>query len=397
MVKISKRFSQIGESQTVALNSVMAQMKREGKDVVGLGAGEPDFDTPAHIKNAAIEAIQAGFTKYTPADGIMELRESICTWLKNERHIVYTPKEVIVTCGAKHAVYQAICAVCDEGEKVLLPVPYWVSYPEQIKLSGAEMVPMETTLKNDLKITAAQLEKAIDKKTRLLILNSPSNPSGAVYDADELAAIVRVVRESGIYLLADEIYDQIIYDGIEYASATRFADIKDQLLYVNGVSKSYAMTGWRIGYLVANQDIITAIKKYQGHSTSNPASISQKAALAGYAGQKDFLRDMNRAFAERRDYVNERLNAIEGVSCLKPQGAFYAFPDFSYYLNRSKNGQEIKSSFDLCGYLLKNYSVAIVPGAAFGMDSYARLSFATSMDILKKALDRIEAGLLSLL
>ncbi len=393
MPHISKRLSQISESQTVALNSLMAKMKREGKDVVALGAGEPDFDTPDHIKDAAIESIKAGFTKYTPADGLMDLREAICDWIKDEYGAEYQPNEVVVTCGAKHAVYEGILSVTDPGDEILLPAPYWVSYPEQIKMAGGVAKILETSQENGLKITAEQLKSAITDKTRLLILNSPSNPSGAVYNKQEIDALVKVIKESGIYVMSDEIYDMIIYDNMEYTSLTQYPEIRDQLLLVNGVSKSFAMTGWRIGFLAAHKDLITSVKKYQGHSTSNPTSISQKAALAGYNGQKDFLKEMNKAFTERRNYVHKRLNDMEGVKCMLPQGAFYAFPDFSYYFGK----KNINSSIDFCGYLLEEFNVAIVPGVAFGVDTNARLSFATSMEMLEKALDRIEDGLKSLL
>jgi len=393
MPHVSQRLSQISESQTVALNSLMAKMRREGKDVIALGAGEPDFDTPDHIKAAAIASIKEGFTKYTPADGIMELREAICVWLKNEYGADYVPNEIIVTCGAKHAVYEGILSVVDPGDEVILPAPYWVSYPEQIKMAGAVVKVIDSKQENGLKITARELEKAITDKTRLLILNSPSNPSGAVYDEKELQALVAVIKESGIYVLSDEIYDTIIYDGIKYTSMIKFKEIRNQVLLVNGVSKSFAMTGWRIGYLAAHKDIVTAVKKYQGHSTSNPTSISQKASLAGLLGEMDFLKTRNKAFTERRDYVHKRLNSIKGVNCMLPQGAFYAFPDLSFYFGK----RGINSSKDLCGYLLENFNVAIVPGIAFGVDQNARLSFATSMQVLEKALDRIESGLKSLL
>lgn len=388
MPHISKRFSDISESKTVALNSVMAQMKREGKDIVGLGAGEPDFDTPDHIKKAAIKAIEQGFTKYTPADGIFDLKEAIASWIKSEYDVTYAPKEIGVTCGAKHAVYQSIAAVCDPDDEVILPQPYWVSYPEQIKLAGAVIKTIEPEPGNGLKITAEQLRNAITDRTRLLILNSPNNPSGAVYDENELTALAKVIADTGIYVLSDEIYDQIIFDNMSFASMTAYPEIREQLIYVNGVSKSFAMTGWRIGFLAAHEDIVTAVKKYQGHSTSNPASISQKAALAGYLEEKSFLNEMRAAFEKRRNYIHERLNAMPEVSCMLPKGAFYAFPDFSAYMNG-----EISSSLEFCSYLLENHNVAIVPGVAFGMDSHARLSFATSMENLQKALDRIEKGL----
>ncbi len=396
MPGLSQKFSQISESQTVALNSLMAKMKREGRDVVALGAGEPDFDTPQHIKDAAISAIKQGKTKYTPADGILELKEAISKWLVDEYGTVYKPSEIIVTPGAKYAVFQALLAVCNSGDEVLLPVPYWVSYPEQVKLAGAVLKPLETNQNTGLKITPEQLDQAITDKTKVLILNSPSNPSGAVYSAKELEGLAKVIEKRGIYVISDEIYDKIVYDGIQFASMTKYPTIREQLLLVNGVSKSFAMTGWRIGYLAAPQEIATGVKKHQGHTTSNPTTISQYAALSGMNGPKEFINGMMKAFTERRNYVHTRLMNMPGVSCMLPQGAFYAFPDFSAYMGTSHDGVEINSSIDLCGYLLEKFDVAIVPGIAFGMDTHARLSFATSMEILEKALDRIERGLASL-
>ena len=396
MRKLSQRFSQIAESQTVALNSVMAKMKREGKDVVALGAGEPDFDTPEHIKEAAIQAIRDGYTKYTPADGTLDLKDAIAEWLTEEYGADYKPTEIVVTAGAKFAVYQALAAVCDPGDEVLLPVPYWVSYPEQIKLTGATIRLLETSEDTELKITAEQLEEAITERTRVLILNSPSNPSGMVYSEDELKALAEVIHRRGIWVLSDEIYDRIVYDDTKFTSLISFRELRDQLLLVNGVSKSFAMTGWRIGFLAAPQEIATAVKKYQGHTTSNPTSISQMAALAGIKGDKAFIAEMHKAFTERRDYVHQRLLNMPGVTCIKPKGAFYAFPNFSAYYGKKYNDIAVNSSMDLCGYLLEHFNVAIVPGVAFGADAHARLSFATSMEVLEKALDRIENGLASL-
>ena len=327
----------------------------------------------------------------------MELREAICKWLEEEYGVQYAPKEIVVTTGAKFAVFQAILAVCDPGDEVVLPAPYWVSYPEMIQLADAAMRCIEPADREHLKITAAELKAAINKKTRLVILNSPSNPSGAVYSRQELEALVDIIRDADVYLLADEIYDQIIFDEAGYTSLTQFPEIRNKLLLVNGVSKSYAMTGWRIGYLAAPAEVASAVIKYQGHTTSNPTSISQKAALAALLGSKAFIGEMNKAFHERRDYVYRRLMAMPKVRCLLPQGAFYAFPDMSAYFGLKGNGYIISDSMSLCQYLLQEYGVAIVPGCAFGMDTHVRLSFATSMTVLEKALDRIEQGLLSLL
>lgn len=396
MPTLSKRFAEICESPTMALNSTLARLKREGKDVVALGAGEPDFDTPDHIKAAAVAAIEAGFTKYTPAEGAMELREAVCRWMAEELKVQVKPRQVIITCGAKHAVYQGVLAVCDPGDEVILPAPYWVSYPEMIKLAGAKMVTVNPQPDHQLKITAEQLAGAITPRTRLLILNSPSNPSGAVYSRSELDQLVKVIHQAGLYVLSDEIYDKIVFDDAEFVSLAAYPEIRDQLLLVNGVSKSFAMTGWRIGWIVGPENVADAIKSYMSHSTSNPTSISQKAALQALNGDKAFIAEMHQAFSERRDYVQKRLTAIPGVRSFPPQGAFYAFPDISFYFGKQYKGQAINTSMELCAFLLEHFGVAVVPGSAFGMEAHVRLSFATSLAVLEKALDRIEAGLLAL-
>lgn len=396
MAKLSSKFSAITESKTVALKAVLQTLKREGKDVVALGAGEPDFDTPEHIKEAAVKAIRDGFTKYTPADGIIELKEAIVAYLKRDFNVDYDPSELVVTCGAKHAVFQGILALCEAGDEVLLPAPYWVSYPEQVKLSGASLTILKTDESNQFKISPEQLRQAIGSKTKLLILNSPSNPSGAVYNRDELSELVKVIADSGIYVLSDEIYDKIVYDDAEFVSLASFPQIRDQLLLVNGVSKTFAMTGWRIGFLAAHREIVSAVVKYQGHSTSNPTSISQHASIAAFAGGKEFISTMLTEFDKRRQYVYKKLTAMPKVTCMLPHGAFYAFPRVAEYYGAHYDGKVIFNSTDMCEYLLKHYGVAIVPGGAFGMDEHVRLSFATSMENLVKGLDRIEAGLAEL-
>ena len=383
----------LGESQTVGLTSLTNDLIRRGNDVVTLGVGEPDFETPENIKQAGIRAIRQGYTKYTAADGLFELKQAIISWLEEKYNASYSPGEIVVTGGAKQAVAQAIFAVCDPRDEVIVPKPYWVSYPELVRFAGATVKHISTTPDSNLKITAAQLERAITPKTRMLILNSPGNPSGAVYQAEELQEIVDIIRMSGIFVLADEVYDQIVYDDKPFASLSSFAEIKDQLLYVNGVSKSFAMTGWRLGFLAANKDIAAAVKKYQGHTTSNASTISQHAAIEAYLGEKTFIQDMVSAYQQRRDYVVKRLKNLEKVECVLPQGAFYAFPDFSAYYN---NDSGLSSSIEFCNYLLKEVNVAIVPGIAFGMDRHVRISYAASTATLEKALDRIEAGLESI-
>lgn len=389
MAHLSKRFSKMNESQTVALTSLTAELLQQGIDVLTLGVGEPDFDTPEHIKQAGISAIQQERTKYTATDGLLDLRQSISTWLQQNYGADYRHDEIIITNGAKQAVAQAIFAVCDPGDEVIIPKPYWASYPEQVKLAGAVPVMLDAS-PGDLKISAASLKQAITNKTRLVLLNSPANPSGAVYRKDELEDFVEVAAQSGIYILADEVYDQILFDNNKFTSLSSFRKIKDQLLYVNGVSKSFAMTGWRIGFLAATGEIVQAVKKYQGHTTSNASTISQYAAIEAFKGEKSFLRDRKAAFQKRRDYVVDRLRAMPGITCIKPDGAFYAFPDVSAYYNHDVG---ISTSMQLCSYLLKNSNVAIVPGSAFGMDNHVRISYAASMHTLQRALDRIEIGL----
>jgi aspartate aminotransferase len=396
MAKLSSKFSNITESKTVALKTVLQTMKREGKDIVALGAGEPDFDTPEHIKEAAIKALRAGFTKYTPADGIIELKEAIAAYIKSDFGVEYEPAEIVVTCGAKHAVFQGILAICEEGDEVLLPIPYWVSYPEQVKLSGAMLKILNTSESNQFKIRPEQLLNEINSKTKLLILNSPSNPSGAVYTREELSELADVISESGIYVLSDEIYDKIVYDNAEFVSLASFPKIRDQVLLVNGVSKTFSMTGWRIGFLAGDREIISAVVKFQGHSTSNTASISQRASITALTESKEFFTARLTEFDKRRKYVHKRLTAIPKVSCMIPQGAFYAFPRFAEYYGAQYDGKVISNSTDICEYLIKYHGVAIVPGGAFGMDEHVRLSFATSMENLDKALNRIETGLAQL-
>ncbi len=396
MNRLSETFSQISESQTVALSGKMAELRRSGADVVALGAGEPDFQTPDPIKDAAVEAIHQGYTKYTPADGIFDLKTAIADWLANEYQVDYDPGQIVVTCGAKHAVFQAIQAVCNPGDQVLLPAPYWVSYPEQIKLAGAVPVILPTKQENGLKITPDQLEKAITDQTKLIIMNNPCNPSGAVYHQEELHHIVDVLQSKPIFVLADEIYDKITFQNASFTSLASFPAIYDQLLLVNGVSKTFAMTGWRIGFLAADAAIAAGVRKFQGHTTSNPASISQRAALQAYKCDKSVITKMVAEFARRREYIYERLMNINGIDCIKPDGAFYVFPNISSFFAKKQKNEPIGNSFKLCQYLLEQFKVGIVPGSAFGMDTHARLSFATSMGTLEKAMDRIEKGLRAL-
>ncbi len=390
-MSISKRVSLISLSVTLAITAKAKQMKAEGIDVIGFGAGEPDFDTPVHIKEAAKKAIDEGFTKYTPASGIKELKEAICRKFKNDNDLDYLPEDILVSCGAKHSIFNAILTLCNEGDEVILLSPYWVSYPEMIKVTGAKSVILRTTQESNFKITPQQLQEAITSKTKLLILNSPSNPTGMVYTKDELIAISNVLIEKGIFCISDEIYEKIIYDGQEHISiASLSSEIKRLTIVVNGVSKSYSMTGWRIGYAAGPKEIIQAMSNLQSHSTSNPTSISQKAALAALEGPQEPLYNMVAEFAKRRNYIVERLNSINGISCLKPQGAFYVFPDVSQIIGKTFKEQAIKDSVFLTQILLAQANAAVVPGSAFGADGNLRLSYATSMEYITKGLNRIE-------
>jgi len=366
-------------------------MKAQGIDVVGFGAGEPDFDTPDHIKEAAKKALDRGFTKYTPASGMRELKEAVCRKLKEENGLEYEPDQVLISCGAKHSIFNAILALCDEGDEVILPSPYWVSYPEMIKLAQAKPVIIKTTQENNFKITSQQLEEAISSKTKLFILNSPSNPTGMIYTKDELRIISDILTEARIYCISDEIYEKIIYDGWKHTSiASLNPRIKELTILVNGVSKTYSMTGWRIGYAAGPKEIIQAMSNLQSHSTSNPTSVSQVAAIAALQSSQGEVRRMVDEFQRRRDHIVKRLNRIPGISCLKPPGAFYAFPDISRIIGKSYNGKIIRDSISLAQLLLYEAKVAVVPGAAFGADEHLRFSYATSMENIDKGLDRVE-------
>ncbi len=389
-MSISKRVSVISPSVTLAITAKAKKMREEGIDVIGFGTGEPDFDTPVHIKEAAKKALDEGFTKYTPASGMEELKEAICRKFNHDNNLDYSPREILVSCGAKHSIFNAVLALCNEGDEVILPSPYWVSYPEMVKVAGAKPVVIETTQKNNFKVTLQELQEAITPKAKLFILNSPSNPTGIVYTKEELELIGNILIKRGIFCISDEVYEKIIYDGQEHISiASLGQEIKRLAIVVNGVSKSYSMTGWRIGYAAGPEEIIQVMSNLQSHSTSGPSSISQKAALAALEGHEKFSGEMVAEFLKRRDYIVERLNSINGISCLKPQGAFYVFPDVSQIIGKTFKGQLVKDSVSLSEILLAEANVAVVSGSAFGADNYLRLSYAISMEIISKGLDRI--------
>lgn len=382
-MKLSSRVRSIPESLTLAITAKAKKMKEEGMDVVGFGSGEPDFDTPLPIKDAAIKAIQQGFTKYTPESGIDALKKAICEKFKKDNGLMYEPSQVVVSCGAKHSLYNIIQAVCEKGDEVVIPSPFWLSYPEMVKLAEARPQFIETDENNNFKMSPHDLKKAIHKKTKVLIINSPSNPTGCVYTKKELQEIAEIAVTHKILVISDEIYEKIIFDGGEHVSiASLGKDIFDNTVVVNGVSKSFAMTGWRIGYLASPwKELISAIKNLQGHSTSNPASISQMAAVEALKGADDSLTKMVTEFKRRRDYITDRVNSIKGLSCTKPEGAFYVF------CRITKSGL---SSMELSERLLVEAKVAVVPGKVFGSDAHIRLSFATSIEEIKKGMDRIE-------
>ena len=391
---ISRNVRDVKPSVTLAVTAKAKGMKAKGIDVVSLSAGEPDFDTPQNVKDAAIKAIEEGFTKYTPAVGIPKLREAICRKFENDNGLKYDVSEVIVNCGGKHSDYLAVQVLVDEGDEVIIPAPYWVSYPPQVLLAGGESVIIKAKRENGLKMTPEELKSAITSKTKLLIFNSPSNPSGAVYAKEELEAIADVVLESGIYVISDEIYGKITYDGVEhYSIAAVRPGMMERTVVVNGVSKPYSMTGWRIGYAAGPKEIISSMGKVQSQQTSNPCSIAQMAALEAISGPQDCVQEMVKAFDERRKYIVNRLESMEGVWCQMPKGAFYVFPDFSSVYGLSFNGKKIENSVDFCNFLLEEEKVACVPGAGFGTDAHLRISYAASMEDIEKGLDRIEEGL----
>lgn len=380
--KISQRAASLSPSLTLAIDSKAKAMKAEGQDVVGFGAGEPDFDTPQHIKDAAAKALAAGFTKYTPSAGIPELRQAIADKFKRENGLSYKPSQIIVSCGGKHSCYNVIIATCEEGDEVIIPAPYWLSYPEMVKLAGAKPVIVKTTDKTEFKITPEQLRAAITPKTRLFVLNTPSNPTGTVYTPEEIKALGDICVEKGVLIMSDEIYEHLLYDGAKTKSVASFSPAhQEHTIIVHGFAKAWSMTGWRLGFLAAPEPIAKAIDAIQSHSTSNPTSFAQKGAVAALTGPQDHLQTWLAEFNKRRTYAFKKLNSIPGISCVNAKGAFYLFP------NISKLGL---NSTDFCAKLLETEKVAAVPGIAFGADEYLRISYATSLANIEKGLDRME-------
>ena len=391
MKELSKIALAIQPSTTLAIDSMFKQMKAEGQDVVGFGAGEPDFPTPDYIKEAGIEAIRNNDTKYTPSVGTVEVRKAVCQRLKEDCGIEYQPAEIAVSNGAKTCVYASLRALVNPGDEVILPAPYWVSYIELIQMVGGVPVVVNASEAEHFKITPEKLAAAITPKTKCMILNNPSNPTGMMYDRQELEAIAKVCVEKDIYVISDEIYYRLAYDGREFTSLAAISpEIKERTLIVNGVSKSYAMTGWRIGYVAAPAPIAKVIGNYLGHCTGNPCTISQKASAVALSDSQETVDKMKAAFEERRNYMVERMNQIEGVSCIKPEGAFYVMMNISKLVGKELFGHVIKDADDFGNLFLKYGKVAVVPGTGFGAPDFVRWSYATSMENIKEGLDRLE-------
>ncbi|MEE2948036.1 MAG: pyridoxal phosphate-dependent aminotransferase [Verrucomicrobiota bacterium] len=380
---ISSRAASLAPSLTLAISAKAKELRAAGEDVIGFGAGEPDFDTPQHIKDAAAQALADGFTKYTPSSGIPELRQAVADKFQKDYGVEYQPSQVIVNCGGKHSCFNVIYATCEAGDEVIIPAPYWLSYPEMAKLAGAKPVIIETTDATEFKVTPNQLREAITPNTKLFILNSPSNPTGSVYSAEEIRQLGDVCVENGVLIMSDDIYEKLVYDGAEFTSVTRFSEEHlAHTIIVHGLAKAYSMTGWRIGFLAAPKPIAQAINALQSHSTSNATSFAQKGAVAALNGPQDHLDNWLAEFDKRRRYAAEQLNAMPGISCINSKGAFYLFP------NIAETG--LKSA-EFCERLLEQAKVAAVPGIAFGADSNFRISYATSMENIQNGMARLEA------
>jgi len=394
--ELSRIAQSIHASSTMAIDSLFKQMKAEGQDVIGFAAGEPDFPTPDHIKQAGIQAIRDNYTKYTAASGAPELKQAVCQRTKADIGVEYTPDQVVISSGAKHILYLALRALIDPGDEVILPTPAWVSYYELIRMMGGVPVTVPATEAEDFKLTPEKLERAITPKTKAMILNNPCNPTGMVYDKAQLEALIRVCVERDIYIISDEIYACLMYDGKAFTSVATFGEeVRQRLVLVSGVSKAYSMTGWRIGYGLTRPDIAKIMANYVSHSTSSPCAISQKAALAALTQSQEQVATMRQAFEKRRNYMVERMNAMEGVSCIKPEGAFYVMMNIQKLLGKTIGGMEINSGEDFATAFLKQGLVALVPGEGFQAPGFVRWSYAASMENIKEGLDRLERFLKS--
>jgi aspartate aminotransferase len=388
---ISNSLKRIKPSPTLAVSQKARELKAAGKDVISLGAGEPDFDTPDNIKQAAIEAINNGETKYTAVDGTPVLKNAIIKKFKRENDLDYQVDQITVGAGGKHVIYNTMVATLNEGDEVVIPAPYWVSYPDIVLLAGGTPIILECNEKQGFKINPSELEKSITKKTKWVILNSPSNPTGACYSENDIRGIAKVlIKHPHVYILSDDIYEHITYEGFKFFTIAQVLELKERVLTMNGVSKAYSMTGWRIGYAAGPKEIIKAIGKIQSQSTTNPSSISQAAAVEALNGTQDFIKERSTSFQERRDFVVKALNEIDGIKCLNPDGAFYVFPSCKGLMGKKDgNKNEIKTDTAFVQSLLENSGVAVVQGSAFGLEGFFRISYATSMENLKKALEKI--------
>lgn len=391
---ISKRVQAIKPSPTLAIDAKAKALKQKGVDVINFGAGEPDFDTPRNIKEAAIKAINEGYTKYCPVSGNPETKKSIIEKLKKDNGLEYLPEEIIVSCGAKHSLYNIFQTILNDGDEVIIPAPYWVSYPDMVVLACGKPVIIKTDDKSNFKITPEALEKAITPKTKALVLNSPSNPTGSMYTREELEKLAEVCVKNNILIISDDIYEKLAYDGIKFESiASVSPEAKALTIIVNGVSKAFSMTGWRIGYTAGNKDIISGMTKIQSQSTSNPASISLKAAAEALSGDQKDVEMMKKEFEKRRNYIVDRLNAMKGITCLKPNGAFYVFPNISGLIGKTFGGKTINNDMEFADFLLEEAKIAVVPGSSFGAEGYMRISYATSMECIQEGMNRLEKAI----
>lgn len=397
-MKLSGRVRNLKPSATLSITAKAKALRASGVDVIGFGAGEPDFDTPENVKKRGVGAIESGFTKYTAVGGIDELKDAVAESLKKDHSLEYSRDEILVSCGAKHSIYNVTQALFEPGDEVLIPAPYWVSYPDQVALTGATPVIMETEERDLFKITPRDLERATTERTRALILNYPSNPTGTTYSREELEKIVETALDAGLVIISDEIYEKIIYGDAEHVSVCSLSEkAKRSTILVNGVSKSYSMTGWRIGYAAGDRNVVSAMSKLQGQSTSNPSSISQMAAVEALRGPQDLLEKRRREFERRKDFIVKRLNEIPGISCFDPMGAFYVFPSVGGLAGKRWSRGEIDGSIAFTEFLLEEAKVAVVPGIAFGKENHLRISYATSMENIEEGTDRIERAVGTLL
>ncbi|QBD84854.1 pyridoxal phosphate-dependent aminotransferase [Clostridium tetani] len=387
---LSKKGKEISPSVTLAITAKANEMKKDGIDVVGFGAGEPDFNTPENIQNAAIKAMREGYTKYTPVSGVVELKDAIVNKFKKENNLIYKSSQIIVSTGAKQCIANLFMAILNPGDEVLISAPYWVSYPELVKLADGVPVFVDCKKENDYKYSIDELEKRVSSKTKAIIISSPNNPTGSIYYEEELRDIAEFCKKHNLIILSDEIYEKLIYGHNKHISiASLNEDTYNRTVVINGVSKTYAMTGWRIGYAAGPGNVIKLMNNIQSHMTSNPNSIAQYAALEALTGEQESINSMVGEFEKRRNYMVERINSINGIECIEPKGAFYMFADINKVIGKKINGEEIKNSVDFCEKLLELYKVAVVPGAAFGLENHIRLSYAISMENIEKGLDRI--------